>query len=425
MREISRAYFLLGQDLLRLGRTEEAKKALQHSREYREAKFKYDQENIFGDKQTPSADGKSHTSDRVEGLLEAGAPEEKQAAQAMVKEGLSPSALAQQPPEAPEARDYRSFVSEILATAYNDLGVMRAKASKFTDASEYFKQSATWKSDLPGLDRNRGFASFRAGLYSDAVPPLERQLSVHPDDSFIRQLLGLSYSVLEDYTHVVEVLHPFLEHPPDDPGLLFVCGNALVRTHQSGAAAGIFRRLLEQNADNASVHLLLGQAHAQQEDYANALTELKTSLHLDPRLPEAHYYTGLVYLHQSEFESAAQEFRAELQLQPAHPLTTYHLGYALLAQGHPEDAVPLFRDVIKALPGYESAHFELGRALLQQGDTIGAIESLETARKLVPDHDAVYFQLTQAYRRAGRTQEAGQALAAYKKLLKAKSQNNP
>ena len=436
LRDLSRAHYLLGHSFLRLGRPEDARKELARSRQYREAKFRYDAKHIFDEKR-PSDQGESRTSDRIAALLEAGSPEAAGAAQSLVQSGLpavpglppvagvsapapaqSQAALPQKtPPETAATRKYRAFVSEILASSYNDLGVMRAKASQFAAAPEFFKQAAHWKRDLPGIDRNWGLAAYRAELYRDAIPPLERHLSANPNDGFVRQLLGLSYSMLENYAKVVDVLHPFLEHPPNDPGLLFAWGTALVRTRQSDAAAGIFRQLLEQNANNASVHLLLGQAHAQQADYSTALTELKIALQLDPRLPEAHYYAGLIYLHQTEFESAAQEFRAELQLQPAHPLTTYHLGYALLAEGHPEVAVPLFRDVIKALPGYESAHFELGRALLQQGDTAGAIESLETARKLVPDHDATYYQLSQAYRRAGRVQEAEEALATYRKLI--------
>ena len=417
MREISRAYYLLGQDLLRLGRVEEAKKALQHSREYREAKFKYDQENIFGDKQIPSADGESHTSDRVEGMLEAAAPEGKQGARALVKEGLPSAAMAQQAPEAPEARDYRAFVAEILASSYNDLGVIRAKASNFVDASGYFKQAAAWQPKLPGLDRNWGLACYRAQLYSEAIPPLERQLATSPDDGFLRQLLGLSYFLTDNFAKTAEVLRPFLKAPPDDPGLLFAWGTALVRTRQPEIARGIFRRLLEQNANNPAVHLLLGQAYAQQEDFAGGLTEMKTALQLDPRLPEAHFFMGLIHLRQSDFESAAAEFRSELELRPADPVTRYHLGYTLLMQGHAEQAVALLRLVVLAKPDYEMARFELGRALLQQGDAAGAIESLEAAKKLSPDRDATYFQLSQAYRRVGRLPEAEQALAAYQKLI--------
>ncbi len=422
-RDLSRAYYLLGQDLLRLGRVEDAKKALANSQRHREAKFRYDVKHIFDEK--PSTDGTdSRPTERITGLLESGAPDENKTAETMAQGGLPDNTTsAPQPParspaaESKAAKQYRAFVSEILASSYNDLGVMRAKASKFTEASEYFKQAAAWKGDLPGLDRNWGLACYRAQMYAEAIPPLQRQLTASPDDNFVRQLLGLSYFFTEDFGKTSEVLHPFLKQPPDDPGLLFAWGTALVRTRQSGLAAEIFRRLLEQNSSNPAVHLLLGQAYAQQEDYSNSITQLKSALQLDPRLPEAHYFMGLVHLRQSDFQSAAAEFRSELAIRPGDPVTSYHLGFSLLMDGHPDQAVTIFREVVRAKPDYEMAHFELGRALLQQGDATGAIESLEAARKLYPDRDATYYQLSQAYRRGGRLPEAEQAMAAYKNLI--------
>src|SRR5215510_10071796 len=421
LREVSRAYYLLGQNLRRLGRDEDARKALVRSQQIREAKFKYDVKHIFEEKKNPDEERGSRISDRVADMLDAGSPEAKQGAQTMVQQNLPANVLSKQttPKEAEAVRQYRAFLGEILGSSYNDLGVMRAKDSKFVEAAEFFRQASLWKPDLAGLDRNWGSASFRAELYQQAVPPLEREVRAHPDDSFVREILGLSYSILENYPKVVDVLQPLLSHPPDDPGLLFAWGTALVQTHQSGAAAEIFRRLLERNKGNPQVDLLLGKAYAQQKDYANAINELKNALQLEPRLPEAHYYAGLVYLHQGDFQSAAREFRAELEIRPGDPHTMYHLGYTLLSQGELPEAVTLLREVVKTIPDYEVAHFELGRALLQQEDTAGAIDSLETAKKLAPDHDAVYFQLSQAYRRAGRMQEAGQALAGYQKLIEA------
>lgn len=424
LREVSRAYYLLGVNLRRLGREDEARRALMRSQQIREAKFKYDVKHIFEEKTSPQneADGEGRVSDPVADLLAAGSLEEKQGAQAIVQQGL-PAAPAVKPPapagETVAARQYRSFVAEILGSSYNDLGVMRAKSSRFSEAAGFFKQASAWQPDLPGLDRNWGLADFRAELYQESVAPLERQIKAHPSDTFVRQVLGLSYSMLENYPKVVDVLQPLREHPPDDPGLLLAWGTALVRTRQSEAAAVIFRRLLEQNAGNASIHLLLGKAYAQQKDYAGAINEIGKALQLDPRLAEAHYYAGLVYLEKKEFEPAAREFRAELDIRPDDAHTMYHLGYTLLLQDQLPESVALLRQVVKALPDYELAYFELGRALLQQEDAAGAIESLETAKKLAPDHDAVYFQLSQAYRRAGRAQEAGQALAAYQKLIEA------
>jgi tetratricopeptide (TPR) repeat protein len=422
LRETSRAYYLLGQNLRRLGREEEARKALARSHQIREAKFKYDVKHIFDEKKSAEEDRGSRVSDRVADLLQAGSPEQKQGAQAIIQEGIPASPVAKQPvasKETPVARQYRLFVGEILGSSYNDLGVMRAKSSRFVEGAEFFRQAAKWKPDLRGLDRNWGLASFRAELYQEAVSPLERQIKAQPADSFSRQLLALSYSILENYPKVVDVLQPMLERPPDDPGLLLAWGTALVRTRQSGAAADIFRRLLEQNDNNPSVHLLLGQAYAQQQDYTSALKEFSNALRLNPTLAEGHYYGGLVYLHQKDFESAAREFRAELEIRPGEGHTMYHLGYVLLSQDHLTESVALLRAVVKALPDYEMAYFQLGRALLQQEDTGGAIQSLETAKKLAPEHDAVYFQLSQAYRRAGRMQDAGKALAAYQKLIEA------
>jgi tetratricopeptide (TPR) repeat protein len=421
LREVSRAYYLLGQNLRRLGREEEATKALLRSQQIREAKFKYDVKHIFAEEKASKDDGEGRVSDRVADILDVGSGEEKQSAQAIAQQGLPASAAAKQPTarETEAARQYRSFVGEILASSYNDLGVMRAKTSRFPEAAEFFKQSYTWQPDLPGLDRNWGLASFRAGRYQEAIPPLERQLKAHPGDAFIRQLLGLSYSMVENDAKVVEVFQPFRDHPPDDPGLLLAWGTALVHMRQSVAAAAIFRRLLEQNAANASLHLLLGQASAQQKDYAGAISEISKALELDPRLTDAHYYAGLVYLEQKEFESAAREFRAELAIRPNDGRTMYHLGYTLLLQGQLPESVALLRKAVQAMPDYELAYFELGRALLQQEDANGAIENLETAKKLAPDHTAVYFQLSQAYRHAGRLQEAGHEMAAYQKLIEA------
>ena len=421
LREASRAYYLLGQNLQRLGREDEAKQALARSQQIREAKFKYDVKHIFEEKKSSEDDGEGRISDPVADILDAGSAEQKRGAQTIAQQGLPATSMPKlpAPKETEAARQYRSFAGEILASSYNDLGVMRAQASRFPEAAEFFKQASAWQPNLHGLDRNWGLACFRAQLYQEAVPPLERELKAHPEDTFIRQLLGLSYSMLEDDAKVVEVFQPLRDHPPDDPGLLLAWGTALVHTHQSVAAAAIFQRLLEQNAANASLHLLLGQAYAQQKDYSGAIAELNKALQLDPQLAEAHYNAGLVYLEQKDLESAAREFRAEGTIRPNDAQTMYYLGYTLLLQDQLQESVALLRQVVKAMPKYEPAYFELGRALLQQEDTAGAIENLETAKKLAPDHDAVYFQLSQAYRRAGRVQEAGRELAAYQKLIEA------
>jgi tetratricopeptide (TPR) repeat protein len=441
-RSLSRGYFLLGQDLLHLGgHADEARQALARSQQLREAQFKYDQTHFFltpeqqkekekdqqqaDAKNAPqldsAADARSLSSDRLAGVLDAGAKEAGSASDALAQAGLpagtQPAAIAKPAQESDSVKRYRAFASQILGSSYNDLGVMRAKNSNFVEASQFFKQAHEWNPSLPGLDRNLGLAAYRAEDYSAAIPALERSLATRPTDSTARQVLALSYFAQDNYARTAEVLRPLLPDPPGDPALLFAWGTSLVRTRDSASAGKIFERLVQQNTANPAVHLLLGQAYAQEKDYPAALREFDSALQLDPKLAEAHYYAGLVYLHQSDFENAIREFRAELALRPDDPVTTYHLAFALLSQGQTEEAVALLRQVVRARPDYELAYFELGRALLQQGDTSGAIASLEKAKSLQPDRDLTYFQLSQAYRRAGRTQDAEQALLIYKKMI--------
>jgi tetratricopeptide (TPR) repeat protein len=421
-REVSRAYFLLGQALRRLGRIEEAQKALVSSQRYRETKFRYDVQHIFDEPAAPANGESHHTSDRIAGMVESSAHDEKKAAEEMVQGGVKESPAAQElsaprpSVETKAAKEYRRFAGDILSSSYNDLGVMRAKDFNFPDAAEFFKQAAVWNPALTGLDRNMGLACYRAQFYADAIPPLERQLTAAPGDNLIRQLLGLSYFLTDNYARTVEVLQPFLKAPPNDPGLLLAWGTSLARMQQSVQAAQIFRLLLEQNSNNSAVHFYLGQAYAQQKDYANAITEYRTALQIDPHLAEVHYSMGLVYLQQSEFDPAEAEFRAELETHPDDLATNYHLGYTLLSEGQADSAAVFLRKVVQANPDYELARLELGRALLMQGDVAGSIENLEAARKLAPDRENTYFLLSQAYRRAGRLADAQQALDEFQKL---------
>ena len=84
--------------------------------------------------------------------------------------------------------------------------------------------------------------------------------------------------------------------------------------------------MLQQNANVPEVHLMLGEAHAQQSEYADALAEFSRALQLNPKLAEAHYYSGKVHFKQGRMDDAAQEFQAELALNPQNISAMYELG---------------------------------------------------------------------------------------------------
>src|SRR5215510_5580324 len=109
LRDVGRAYYLLGQNLRRLGREEEARKALARSQQIRGAKFKYDVTHIFNEKKSPQEEDESESrvSDRLADLLAAGSPDEKQGAATMIQQGLPAGPVGKPPATAKETAGAR------------------------------------------------------------------------------------------------------------------------------------------------------------------------------------------------------------------------------------------------------------------------------------------------------------------------------
>jgi tetratricopeptide (TPR) repeat protein len=310
---------------------------------------------------------------------------------------------------------YTKSVSALLGQAYHNLGVIDARASRYAQAAEEFSQAAKWDASIPSLDRNWGGAAFRAEKYDEATGPLERQLRRTPNDLSVRQMLGLCYYMGDKFAESAETLRPVLDELPDNAGLLYAAGVSLVRSGDAKDGGRVFSRMLEKNQNVPAVHLMLGQAHAQQQNYPEALAEFARALQLDPHTAEVHYHSGMVALKQGKLDTSADEFQQELSVNPGYIPAEYQLGYVRLQMHQADAAVPLLQDVVSRQPDHFDAHYELGKAMLEQGKVKDAIQDLETSIRLHPT-DYAYYQLSVAYRREGRANDADQAIAMYQKL---------
>ncbi|ABF39915.1 Tetratricopeptide repeat protein [Candidatus Koribacter versatilis Ellin345] len=329
---------------------------------------------------------------------------------AMLMQG-SPKA---QPSDASEQK-YVADISKLLGNAYNNLGVIDARAGSYKQAADEFKEAAKWDDSIPQLDRNRGLAAFRAQAYADAIPPLERLLKKSPSDSNLRESLGLSYYMTDKFKESAATLRPIVDTMSNNPGLLLSAGVAFVKSGDIPTGQRLFTRAFEVGKATPEIHLIIGQAYAEQSDNDEALAEFKQALELNPKLPDAHFYIGMVRFKRGEFDDAAKEFQQELEVNPQSVQAMYQLAYIRMQQHQAPEASSLLSEVIKQQPNNSDAHYQLGKALLEQGDAGGATRELETSVKLHPT-DYAYFQLSHAYARTGREADSKQALEEFEKL---------
>jgi len=319
--------------------------------------------------------------------------------------------------------EYVKQVSALLGDAYDNLGVIDARAGRYASATDEFSEAAHWNSGIQDLDRKWGMAAFRANQYDQAISPLERQLRRTPGDLVLRETLGVCYFMSDKFAQAAAVFTPALDKLSSNPGMLYAAGISLARNGNSKAASQLFARMLKDNPNVPQVHLLLGEAHADLAEYQEALAEFSRALELDPRLAEAHYYKGIVRFKQGQMDDAAEEFQAELVQNPNSAAALYQLAVVRLAQHQLDETIRLLTQVLALSPANADARYQLGKVMLEKGDAKAAIENLEAAVHLQP-RDYSYYQLSLAYRRDGRMQDAQQALQMYEHLKRKPSSNS-
>ena len=321
---------------------------------------------------------------------------------------------------------YAKSLSMLLGEAYHNLGVVDARASRYSDASNEFAQAAKWNPRIETLDRNWGLAAFRAERFAEAAAPLQRELEKRPHDAEVREMLGVSYYMTNEFARSAETFRPIAAALPDNPGLLYAAGVSLMRAGDSADGSRLLSRMLRLGANSPEVHVMIAQAYSDQSRFADALSELQRALELNPLQPEVHYAIGMIYFKQGKLDDAVREFNAELARNPDSVAAKYQIADVQLQEHRAQEAIPLLNEVLAAKPSYADGHYQLGKALLETGDVAGAIQHLERAAQLQPGEAYAFYQLSLAYRRAGRTDDATKALRTFQELKeKSPAKSNP
>jgi len=396
--QVATAHYRLGQSLLKAGQNDEGQKELQVSAELKSKSLKSDKEQneVY--------------------LNSANLHDQNSKSPEMVAEGVIAETKSLDPKIAGELKSGEAYYSNVIARAHNELGLLRADSRDFRAATEQFALAGKSDGKLEGLDFNWGLAAFKAELYKDATPPLERELIARPDNVQAKELLGLSYFMLEDYARTSQLLTDVIAVKQSNVGVYYTLAVSLIKEGNQSRANQVIEQMVTLGGNTPQLHILLGQAYNEQGETAKALEELQTAAALDSKIPLVHFYSGLVYLKAGKFDEATRELETELALNPAYLPAKYHLGFVQLAQQKTAAGIKTMREVILTQPDFADAYYELGKALVQQGEIKDGVVNLEMAAKLQPDKSYVQYQLGRAYLAAGRKAEGENHLELSRQL---------
>jgi tetratricopeptide (TPR) repeat protein len=337
--------------------------------------------------------------------------------------GLRPPGWADSLPAA-ERQRLRDSAAELVARSYLQLGVLELRSARYPRAVELLSSASGLAPQLPGLSRALAIALFNARRFADAIPQLAVALTGEPGDAELRRLLAVARLETADYAGAAELLagDPLRE---SDPALQYAYAMALVRSGQGEEARGVFAHLMREHAGWPELHVLLGQAHAAEDDYESAVAALQRALALSPTAPEAHLTLGSIYLRQGRLADAEREMRAELAARPDHVQARYQLATVLELADQRDEAIAELRGLLTDAPAFADGRYLMGKMLLARGDAVSAAAELEAAAELAPRDANVRYQLAQAYQKLGRVEEARAQFDLYREHKRAERAESP
>ena len=315
-----------------------------------------------------------------------------------------------------ELKKAKAYLSDVLAQAFYNLGVIAVQSDELPDALDKFAAAAEWKSDFPNLDRSRGIIAFRAAQYEKAIAPLARQIKANPQDKLPRQMLGASYFFTKDFKGAAETLRP-LAAITENAELTYFYGVSLIQIQKNLEAETIFNKLANIAQKKPEVLSYAAQGFMLLGDYERALKEFRTISGLAPQMPKINFLIGQSLIRLNRFDEAEKAFEQELKINAADESAKYHLALTLIERKvRTDEAMRLLNEAIALRSDYADALYQLGKIYSEKGETEKAIEQLEAAAAADAKKDYIQYQLSIAYRKASRKEDADRALKLYQEL---------
>jgi len=187
---------------------------------------------------------------------------------------------------------------------------------------------------------------------------------------------------------------------------------------RAGQKLAVYALLRAGSVDPGSyrVHLLLADAHREQQDLKEAEMEYRKALELKPDDPAGHFGLGKMYCDNFQFDQAVPELKKVLETNPTDPEASYLMAEVLVYRHQYSDALPYLKAALQGTPSTVPRVHALFSKVYAAEDRI--TEALSELKRALPaDRDGDYhYQLYLLYRKLGNKEAAAAALEESERL---------
>ena len=304
-----------------------------------------------------------------------------------------------------------------LGQLYRIKGPVASAAASFERALELRP------ADVPTLIA-LGEVHLSQGRSDEAEPLFSKALALQP--KLVPALFGIGRVALarKDYAAAVRVLEECLTLDPRATATHYPLGMAYrglgdvkrAQAHLEQRGDVTIRPVdplmdeLDGILESPRAYDLRGGRLLETGDWANAATQFRKGLELDPSNPALRLRLGTALVQLGDFQGAREQFERVLQVSPTYAKAHHSLGILAEAGGRHAEALERLAAAVKYDPNDASSRVLFANLLRQQGRMPEALEQYDRARTLDPTRADATVGSARALASLGRYREARQRL---------------
>ncbi len=254
----------------------------------------------------------------------------------------------------------------------------------------------------------------RAGRIDQARSVYRQLAATLPDNAHILSLLGSAEGDLGNPEESVRLLTKSLEINPNQPGVYFNRGNALLNLGRFEDAFASYAQATALYPNYAEAYCNQGTALQNLSRLPEALEAYDKALAIRPDLAEAYNNRGSIMHAMERVEEAVASYDKALAIDPRHVGALINRGSAMVVLGHLDEALATYDRILAFRPDAVEAYINRGSVLLTQQKFEAAVASLDRALSLRPELAEPYHNRGIALQALERYEEAS---ASYDKAI--------
>ena len=292
-----------------------------------------------------------------------------------------------------------------------NLGAALSRQGRFDEAIAQYRAALAMDGGNFALQMNLALAYYKKGAFAEAV----KELKLLPNDPRVATLLGDCYSRLGQDDQAIAVLRPLEAAQPDDLGVAWLLGSALIRTGHKRDGLEFVEKVAKLG-NSAEAYLLAGLTALKMNEFERARDDADGALRLNVQLPGAMTLRGMVLPYLGDNGGAIAALRKAIEADPKDFDAHLNLGAVLHTERELDAARQHLERALALQPESLLARYEMARLERTEGKLEAAVKDFEKVIHDEPNWPQPHIELSALYFRLNRQEDGERERAVFDKL---------